>query len=111
MYVNNYCQINNKNEDNFNFLRKIVIDYNTMESKIKSNDDRKKVLSDIYYKNLPDIIKYEAVTRVKPSDFLWVNDFMNYVPDNMAKYFCNLMLKVLIVKHSFEKIVENSTQF
>ena len=111
MCVNNYYIINNKREDNLNFLRKIVIDYNTMQSKIKSSNNQKKVLSEIYYENLPDIITYQAVTRVKPLDFLWVNDFMNYVPDNMVAFFCNLMMKVLIVKHSFEKIIENITEF
>lgn len=111
MCTNNYYIINNKKEDNLNFLRKIIIDYNTMEFKIKSSNDIKTVLSDIYYENLPDIITYQAVTRVRPSDFLWINDFMNYVPDNMVEFFCNLMLKVLIVKHSFEKIIENLTEF
>ena len=111
MCVNNYYIINNKSEDNSNFLRKIVIDYNTIEFKIKTSNNQKKVLSEIYYENLPDIITYQAVTRVKPSDFLWVNDFMDYVPDNLIQFFCNLMLKVLIVKHSFEKIVEDSIEY
>lgn len=111
MYNTNYYSIYDKKEDDLEFILKIIINYESINRRIKFSNNIKLTLSEIYYEYLPDIIKYETITKVKPSDFLWVNDYVNNIPNQMIIYFCSLILKVLMVKYSVEKLMKTWISF
>lgn len=102
-----YCDYNRK-DNNSDFINKILYEYLNIVNSIKYANDIKLMLSDIYYYYVKDIVKYGRLTGISTSDYLWINNITNNnVSYNMLNRFCNTMFRVLIAKHSVDKIEED----